>query len=42
MPLREFLRIILDSIHDVKERMMLEVHPGRGVGALQATNLHSL
>ena len=42
MPLREFLRIILDGIHDVKERMMLEVHPGSGVGALQATNLHSL
>ena len=42
VPFRELLRIILDGIHDVKERMMLEVHPGRGVGALQATNLHGL
>ena len=44
-PLDSFLfskMIILDGIHDVKERMMLEVHPGSGVGALQATNLHRL
>ena len=42
MPFRKLLRIILDGIHDIEERMMLEVHPGSGVGALQATNLHSL
>ena len=42
VPFRELLRIILDGIHDIEERLMLEVHPGSGVGALQATNLHSL
>ena len=42
MPFRELLRIVLDGIHDIEERLMLEVHPGSGVGALQATNLHSL
>jgi hypothetical protein len=42
MPFRKLLRIILDGIHDIKECIVLEVHPGSGVGALQATNLHSL
>ena len=42
MPFRKLLRIILDGIHDVKECIVLEVHPGSGVGALQATNLYNL
>lgn len=42
MPFRKLLWIILDGIHDVKERIVLEVHPGRGVGALQQANLHRL
>ena len=42
VPFRKLLRIILDGIHEIKESMMLEVHPGSGVGALQQANLHRL
>ena len=42
MPFRKLLWIILDGIHDVKESIVLEVHPGSGIGALQQANLHRL